>query len=114
MDFTDADGDPLTRLVSDNTDYSFPAFSPTGQLIIAARRDQTGNVDLFELTPADGQMRPMTQDGSLTIESLASATRNSDPSAHWIDLRALEDQVLGELFRDEVEAPLLSAFDERT
>ncbi len=70
MDFTDADGDPLTRLVSDNTDYSFPAFSPTGQLIIAARRDQTGNVDLFELTPADGQMRPMTQDGSLTIETM--------------------------------------------
>ncbi|HVS17971.1 MAG TPA: hypothetical protein VMT18_05170 [Planctomycetota bacterium] len=48
------------------------------------------------------------------IESLASATRNPDPSAHWVDLRALEDQVLGDLYRDEVEAPLLAAFDERT
>lgn len=69
LDFNDLDGDPLTRLVADNNDYTFPAFSPTGQLIIAARRDATGNVDLFEITPADGQMRPMTRDGSLIIET---------------------------------------------
>lgn len=48
------------------------------------------------------------------VESLAAATRNDAPSAHWVDVRSLEDEVLAELFREEVEEPLLAAFDERT
>lgn len=45
---------------------------------------------------------------------LATATRNPEPSAHWAQVRSLEDEVLGELFRVEVSEPLLSAFDEGT
>jgi hypothetical protein len=70
FDFNDTDGDPLTRLTSDNADYRFPAFSPTGQLVVASRTDATGQTDLFEITPADAQLRPLTQDGSLTIETM--------------------------------------------
>lgn len=65
LDFNDADGDPLTRITSDNASYDFPAFSPTGQLVIASRTDSTGQTELFEITPIDAQLRPMTTDGSL-------------------------------------------------
>ena len=47
-------------------------------------------------------------------EGLGGATRNPEPSPHWVDLRSLEDEVVGELFHEEVEEPLLAAFDERT
>lgn len=46
--------------------------------------------------------------------SLESATRNPRPSQHWADVRKLEDEVMGDLFRVEVAEPLLAAFDEGT
>jgi hypothetical protein len=70
LDFTDTDGDPLTRITSDNANYDFPAFSPTGQIVVASRTDSTGQTDLFEITPANAQIRPLTTDGSLSLETM--------------------------------------------
>lgn len=46
--------------------------------------------------------------------SLESATRNPRPSEHWEQVRSLEDEVIGKIYRTEVAEPLLAAFDEGT
>lgn len=46
--------------------------------------------------------------------SLESAMRNPQPSEHWAEVRRLEDEVVGKIYRSEVAEPLLATFDEDT
>jgi hypothetical protein len=46
--------------------------------------------------------------------SLETATRNPRPSQHWVEVRSIEDEVLGKMYGTEVAEPLLAAFDEGT
>ena len=48
------------------------------------------------------------------LEGLAAGPRNDDPSAHWQELRELEDQVLGDLFDQGPASQLLRTFDSDT
>jgi tetrahydromethanopterin S-methyltransferase subunit G len=69
LDFNDTDGDPLTRLTNDESNYSFPGISGDGGRIVVVRTDNNGNVDLVSLETATGQMRPVTTDGNAALET---------------------------------------------
>lgn len=100
VDLNDNDGDPLTRVVTDEYDYSFPAFSPDGNQIIVVRSNPDPNnpgTDLFQITLATGELRPITTDGNAMIETmpryspdgreLAYAAKNSEDGLNDIYIR---------------------------
>lgn len=83
-----------------------------------AQRRQAGDVEADLQKVIDERRATLVSSLDETLvklrAGLETAMRNPKPSTHWMDVRAMEDEVLGNLYRVEVALPLLSAFDEGT